>query len=348
MNRFIVDYDNPDAGIGHSMGFINRNIKIAMRHGLQFAYTPEQLRKSSASDWRWRVRQGLRKLRGARTHETHNLGDDLNRMLDLARELPSRAALESRIRAKELRLLTLPPFEMHIPSNAQVDDLVYQPVDDFIAAHPEPNTVFKLSDNRFGDYEYAGTRAWFQRVYQKARVAHPIALAFDPEYFTIAVHIRRGDLLPGRQFADLGSRMLPDRWYLTLLELVLKEIHRPVSIHVFSEGVGGEYRSETGAPFSWCNYFASTAHRVTEHIDTPFLETFHHLLHADLLIGSKSGMTHLAGMLGDSIKLVPPLWHSYRGASTLLEVSETLDEQSQERVLAFLAKHQKGRDYGTL
>ncbi len=52
MNRFIVDYDNPDAGIGHSMGFINRNIKIAMRHGLQFAYAPEQLRKSSESDWR--------------------------------------------------------------------------------------------------------------------------------------------------------------------------------------------------------------------------------------------------------------------------------------------------------
>ena len=45
-NRFLIDYDNPDAGIGHSMGFVNRGIKIAMRNQLQFAYAEEQLRKT--------------------------------------------------------------------------------------------------------------------------------------------------------------------------------------------------------------------------------------------------------------------------------------------------------------
>ncbi len=277
--------------------------KSRTRNQLQCAYAKEQLRKSSNADWQWRLKQGLRKLRGARVHETHNIGDDLNRMLNLAEILPSRSAIEKRIRNGELKMLTLPPFEMHIPSNAQIDDEVYRPVDQFIQSHPEPNTVFKLSNNRFGDYEYASTRAWLREIYDKARQADPIALCYQPQQLNIAVHIRRGDLLPDRQFADLSSRMLPDRWYIDLLNLIMTQTKRPLSIHIFSEGKNGLYQSELGEAFSWVDFYAHTGHRVTEHIDTPFLETFHHLLNADLFIGSKSGMTHLAGMLGDSIKL---------------------------------------------
>ena len=342
--RYFIDYDNPDAGIGHSLGFINRGIKIATRHQLQFAYAKAQLRKSSNTDWRWRLRQGLRRLRGARAHETHNLGDDLNRMLDLASILPSRSAIEERIRQGELKVIDLPPFEMHIPSNAQIDDEVYRPVDEFIQAHPEPNTVFRVSNNRFGDYEYASTRGWFRELYDKARQADPIALSYQPEYFNIAVHIRRGDLLPGRQFSDLATRMLPDSWYLAILDLIVRTTHRPLAIHIFSEGKHGVYQSEKGEPFSWTQYFAHRGHSVTEHIDTPFLETFHHLLYADLFIGSKSGMSHLAGMLGSAVKLVPKLWHSYRGAQQLLEVPDAIDRTSEEAITEFLALNPPGRE----
>lgn len=342
--RYFIDYDNPDAGIGHSLGFINRGIKIATRHQLQFAYAKEQLRKSSNTDWRWRLRQGLRRLRGARAHETHNLGDDLNRMLDLASILPSRSAIEERVRQGELKVIDLPPFEMHIPSNAQIDDEVYRPVDEFIQAHPEPNTVFRVSNNRFGDYEYASTRGWFRELYDKARQADPIALSYQPERFNIALHIRRGDLLPGRQFSDLATRMLPDSWYLAILDLIVRTTHRPLAIHIFSEGKQGVYQSEKGEPFSWTQYFAHRGHSVTEHIDTPFLETFHHLLYADLFIGSKSGMSHLAGMLGSAIKLVPKLWHSYRGAQQLLEVPDAIDRTSEEAIAKFLALNPPGRE----
>jgi len=341
-NRFFIDYDNPDAGIGHSMGFINRGIKIATRNQLQFAYAKEQLRKSSNSDWQWRLKQGLRKLRGARAHETHNIGNDLNRMLNLAEILPSRSAIEKRIHNGELKVLTLPPFEMHIPSNEQIDDEVYRPVDAFIQSHPEPNTVFKLNNNRFGDYEYASTQVWLREIYDKARQVDPIPLCHQSEYLNIAVHIRRGDLLPDRQFSDLSMRMLPDAWYIAILDLILATTHQPLAIHIFSEGKHGLYQSEKGESFSWAQYFAYSGHPVIEHIDTPFLETFHHLLNADLFIGSKSGMTHLAGMLGNSVKLVPSLWHSYRGAQDLLEVPDTMDDASKTAITQFLAHHPPG------
>ena len=340
-NRFLIDYDNPDAGIGHSMGFVNRGIKIAMRNELQFAYAEEQLRKSSSTEWKWRLKQGLRALRG-RQNETHNIGNDLNRMLNLAQHLPSRNAIEKRIQNGELRLIKLPPFEMHIPSNEQDDDVVYQSVDHFIQSHPEPDTVFKLSNNRFGDYEYASTRNWFMDAYTKAREADCYALQYQPDLINVAVHIRRGDLLPNRQFSGLSHRMLPDRWYIEILNRVAAGASTPLSIHIFSEGKNGLYQSEQGVHFSWSDFYAGSGHRITEHIDTPFLDTVHHLLHADVLVGSKSGMTHLAGMLGNQIKLVPRMWHSYRGAERLLEIPDSVEALGQSEITQFLKAHPPG------
>ncbi|WP_162785437.1 hypothetical protein [Polynucleobacter necessarius] len=151
----------------------------------------------------------------------------------------------------------------------------------------------------------------------------------------IAVHIRRGDLLPGRQFSDLSSRMLPDAWYLEILNIATKHLKGRLAIHIFSEGKEGQYHSENGQAFSWKEYFKDSPYEVHEHIDSNFMSTFHHLLHADLLIGSKSGMSHLAGMLSSQVKIMPHMWHSYRGTNQLIEVAGTESELDSEAI----AKH---------
>jgi len=330
--RFLIDYDNPDAGIGHSMGIINRALKIATRNQLQFVYSEDQLRKSNNNDWGWRIKQSLRKLRGKRIDETHNIGNDLNRMLDLKCLLPSREDLEKKIQRGDIKVIDLPEFEIHIPSNQHEDDEIYQAVDQFIRSHPGPHIAFRIKNNRFGDYEYASTRGWFIDAYNKARETFPIALSYDLQKLNIAVHIRRGDLLPGRQFSDLSSRMLPDVWYLEVIDAVLGNPKKPVAIHIFSEGKDGQYYSENGAQFSWKEHYKQTPFEIHEHIDGDFLSTFHHLIHADILVGSKSGMSHLAGILNDHIKIMPKMWHSYRGSKRLLELPDSpknsLDKES--------------------
>ncbi len=336
LNRFILDYDNPDAGIGHSMGIINRALKIANRNQLQFAYSESQLTKSHHQSFKWRLKQSLRKIRGRKANETHNIGNDLNAMLNPMALLPSREEIEKKIQRGEIKLIELPSFEIHIPSNEQNDDAIYRAIDQFIQSHPEPNIAFKISNNRFGDYEYASTREWFLKAYSKAREQHPIPLSLDPNSFNIAVHIRRGDLLPGRQFSDLSSRMLPDAWYLEILNMILRNTQKKLAIHIFSEGRDGTYYSESGLPFSWKTHFENTPHKVYEHIDSDFMSAFHHLLHADLLIGSKSGMSHLAGMLNQQTKIMPKMWHSYRGANQLLEVSSLQSELSQDQIKSHL------------
>lgn len=335
-NRYIMDYDNPDAGIGHSMGIINRALKIAKRNQLQFAYSESQLTKSHTQSLIWRLKQQLRKLRGKKADETHNIGNDLNAMLNPSGLLPSREDIERRIRRGEIKLIELPPFEIHIPSNEQDDDFIYRTIDQFIQGHPGPNIAFRIRNNRFGDYEYASTIEWFLNAYSKAREHHPIPLSFDPNKLNIAVHIRRGDLLPGRQFSDLSSRMLPDDWYLEILNTVLRNTQKKIAIHIFSEGRNGIYHSENGGPFSWKTYFQNTAHEVHEHIDSDFMSSFHHLSHADLLIGSKSGMSHLAGILNQQTKIMPKMWHSYRGANQLLEVSSLQSELREDELISHL------------
>lgn len=332
-NRFLIDYDNPDAGIGHSMGIINRAIKIAMRNHLQFAYSEHQLRKSDGAEWRWRLKQIFRALRGRRVDETHNLGNDLNQMLDLKALLPSREKIEQQIRRGELKVINLPSFEIHIPSNEHLDDEIYRSIDQFIQSHPDPNTVFRIRNNRFGDYEYGSTKQWFATAYEQARIKNTIPLLFDSKKLNIAVHIRRGDLLPGRQFSDLSSRMLPDAWYLEILNTILNNTSKPIAIYIFSEGKNGQYYSESGEPFSWKEYFHGTSYEIHEYIDSDFLSTFHHLIHSNILIGSKSGMSHLAGTLHNQIKLMPKMWHSYRGSAQLLELPDSIRDLDSERIL---------------
>jgi hypothetical protein len=339
INRFLLDYDNPDAGIGHSMGIINRALKIAKRNELQLVYSESQLIKSNRSSLQWNMKQWMRRLRGKKAYETHNIGNDLNLMLNIGQLLPCREDIEKLISQHRLKILELPRLQINIPSNEQNDDEAYREIDAFIKSHPESNIAFKVSSNLSGDYEYAATKDWFLNVYIKARELHPIALTFNPNQFNIAVHVRRGDLLPGRQYSDLSNRMLPDAWYLKILDAMTHLPSREVAIHIFSEGKDGCYLSECGNPFSWKAHFRNRPYVITEHIDSEFLSTFHHLLHADVLIGSKSGMSHLAGMLSTRIKIMPTMWHSYRGANQLLEVSGLESELNQEAIAKHLQKY---------
>jgi hypothetical protein len=334
-NRFLIDNANPDAGIGHSMGILNRAIKIATRNHLDFAYSEAQLAKSYRESFRWKLKQYFRKLRGKKANETHNIGNDLNQLFDPSAVLYSREELEIKIRQGKLKVIELPEFEIPIPSNQQNDDVIYQLVDQFIQFYQEDNIVFKVNSKRlmdYGDYEYASTRNWFIHSYFQSRKVLPIPLSFNSNKINIAIHIRRGDLLPGRQYSDLSSRMLPDAWYLDILNTVVKSITKPIAIHIYSEGKNGIYQSEKGMPFSWKEYFANTPYDVKEYIDSDFKSTFHDLLNADILIGSKSGLSHLTAMLGDQIKLMPYMWHSYKGTKKVIELSNSGQELDHQAI----------------
>jgi hypothetical protein len=341
IGRYLIDYENPDAGIGHSLGHVNNAIKVCQRHGLSFAYSDKQLTKSRSTDLKWRLRQLTRTIVGRKAHESHNIGDAICRMFAFDKRTVARDTVETLIRKRKLKVIELPGADIAIPSNQQDDGQVYAGIDAVVRAHPEDGVVFVLPGKRTGDFEYGSTRDWFKQCYVDARGAEPnhgTAIA-DKKTLHVAVHIRRGDLLPGRQFADLAHRMLPDRWYVGVIEALQKACGLPMQIVILSEGVDGAYRSELGEPFSWSAALASLDCTVRENIDGDFSESFHEMVSADVLIGSKSGMTHLAGLMNDGLKLMPGMWHSYRGTRHVLELPDSyntaeLDSQVQQAWLA--------------
>ncbi|WP_138515363.1 hypothetical protein [Rhodoferax bucti] len=327
----MVDYENPDAGIGHSLGHVNNAIKICLRHGLTFAYAESQVRKSSKSQWGWRLRQWIRRLTLRQVYETHDIGNDINALFAFVQFTGDRDGVERMLRKKQLKLVQLPEAAISIPSNAQEDDDVYRAVDAVIRSHPEDGVVFRLPDKRIGDFEYQASKAWFRRCYDAAGSGQFPAqyVPSIPHTLKVAVHIRRGDLLPGRQFDDLSKRMLPDVWYQRILERVLDASgERPVVVYIVSEGLDGRYCSEKGQAVDWSNVLPADRCKIVELIDSPFVPSFRVLVGADILVGSKSGMTHLAGMLGEHTKFVPRMWHSYRGACRVFELGDDIDEQA--------------------
>lgn len=341
VGRYLLDYDNPDAGIGHSLGHVNNAVKACMRNQLEFAYSDKQLIKSSKSDFKWRMRQFMRTVVGRKAHETHGIGDSICRMFAFDQYTVSREMVEDRIQKKLLKVIEIPAPDIVIPSNLQDDDVAYAKVDAFIRAHPEDGVAFVLPAKRTGDFEYAATREWFKRCYAASRARRPAALSQPGTAGTlrVALHIRRGDLLPGRQFADLAHRMLPDSWYLQVIEALSKVCGCHLHVTVLSEGRDGSYCSELGQAFSWQRALAHLGCEVVEKIDHDFMESFDHLVEADVLIGSKSGMTHLAGLMNDNIKLVPRMWHSYRGTAQVIELEDTIAEAALEDSLGALWAH---------
>jgi hypothetical protein len=334
---YLLDYENPDAGIGHSLGLINQALKIANRSGLQLAFSETQLKKSLSSDIKWKLAQLKRRLTGRNAYESHNLGNDLNYLFSFSTLLTSRLHVEQLGKQRSVPIIQVPTKNIPIPSNSQNDDEVYAPVVQFIQTNLKNSSLFRLSDREYGDYEYGETRDWFLNAYNEARKINPIDLRFAPNSTNIAVHIRRGDLLPGRQFSDLSSRMLPDKWYLDILDLILSTQTKKCAIHIFSEGLNGQYLSENGNHVRWAELLDSSKCQVTEHIDTPFVSAFHHLVNADILIGSKSGMSHLAGTFNANKKIMPKMWHSYRGVSQLIELDDALSKKDHDEIHGLLS-----------
>ncbi len=131
--------------------------------------------------------------------------------------------------------------------------------------------------------------------------------------------------------------MLPDEWYSKILAGIRECIpkSKTLVVYVVSEGVNGAYFSEMGMRFSWQDHPSCQGIRVIEMIDAPLLDSFNVLFEADILIGSRSGMTHLAGMLSDNIKFVPMMWHSYKGTPGVLELSPDLGQDELQKIYAF-------------
>ena len=323
-NKFLLDYANIDAGVGHSMGLFNSFIKIAIYNHLIPTYSEKQLKKSNNADFKFILKKNIKPWLGKGLAETHNIGNSMNDFFMLGKNEVSREKVESLIRRRKIKVIELPaPIS---PDKSIDDSEKYSEINNIISYYKDENNIaFVLPKGRKdGDCEYLSSRSWFLNKYKAARKLNPIESYFDTSKINVAIHIRRGDLLPGRGFSHLASRMLPDTWYASIINQLYELFGNKISVHIYSEGKNKKYFNELGIESNW-NYCDMIDYPVDlfQHIDEPWYLDLEHMINADILVTAKSGFSHLAAVFNEKgIKLTIPMWHSFEGCTNILSVSD--------------------------
>lgn len=325
-NKYLIDYANIDAGVGHSMGLFNSFIKISLYNDLIPTYSIHQLKKSNRTDINFILKKILKPLLRRGIAETHNIGSSMNDFFMFGNNEISREEIEIQIqkKKKKIKVIQLPnPFspEKNIPDSEK-----YFEINNIINFYKnEDNIAFILSKERKdGDCEYSFTRNWFLNKYKLARTINPIKSYFNNSKINIAIHIRRGDLLPGRSFSHLASRMLPDEWYATIINQLYELLGEKIAVHIYSEGKNKSYLNELGIQNNWKNYEKIKYQiDIFQHIDEPWYLDLEHMINADILVTAKSGFSHLAAIFNEKgVKLTTPMWHSFNGCTNVIDVDE--------------------------
>lgn len=326
--RWVEECASPDAGLGHSLGYLNVALKLSLRVGLPLSYRPALLRKSTGTGLPWHAKQAVRRLLGRPPMESHGIGDALDTLLRPGHVFDSYSRMDWR-RPYRARTVRLPSPVIGGVTLDQDDDVVYAPLEAAVRACPDPAVAFQLPRNHPCDGEYAATRSWFSERYWQARALRPSSppAPASPKHIRVAVQVRRGDLLPGRPFANIGDRMLPDSWYLAAIDMIRKRSGLPIQVLVLTQGVDGAYLDQTGTARRWAEYPELQDTELTVRLEGGLLEDFDSMMDSDILVGSRSGLPHFAAMLREGASIVPRMWHSYRGAPGAFEVDgDAMDE----------------------
>jgi hypothetical protein len=194
------------------------------------------------------------------------------------------------------RIRRLPLFEEHNPDETELIKAI-------IRSYSGKRVVFIAELDQFHRDLYS-VMDDIRHKFHNAKARQSDRLIYSKEDFNIAVHVRRGDIVAGALAGDEGMLM---RWqdndyFVNVLSQILKIIHtgRHIVIHLFSQGKIDDFR-EFGR-----------FENMQFHLDMNPLDSFLHMVHADLLVTGKSSFSYKPALLNKGIKLCPrDFWHGY-------------------------------------
>lgn len=191
---------------------------------------------------------------------------------------------------------------VRLPLFREFDKSEMATIKKIIRSYNNKKVVFVAEQDQFYEAQYEIMDVLKAKFYD-APARKFNKLIFDPSYFNIAVHIRRGDIAAANnKILNNSLRFQENDYFLNVLAHTINNIKpgKPIMIYLFSQGT-----SEDFAEFK-------RFENIIFCLDMSALDSFNHMVYADALITSKSSFSYKAGLLNNGLKICPKnFWHKY-------------------------------------
>ena len=220
----------------------------------------------------------------------------------------------------------LPYFDENDPEHIEI-------IRNIIQSYADEKVVFFTEANQFYHDQY-GVMDDLSAKFFAASSRTRDRLIYHPEYYNVAVHIRRTVVIDSKVIEEneeqKAKRWTGNAYYEELLKEISKmDVGKPIRIHVFS----------TGKPEEFESFKQYGDVRICSDLDE--YQSFVHLVYADLLITSKSSFSYKPALMSKGIKICPDgFWHGYPDRSDWFVVSEDgkLTEEQKNRLAQEIQK----------
>lgn len=173
-----------------------------------------------------------------------------------------------------------------------------------IRSYGSRKMLFKAESNQPYKEQY-GVREEIQNRFFSAVSRKNDVIEFCPDVLNVAAHVRRTVIIDGRVILESEEvkkkRFLDEKYYLNIFSKIIPYLrsHAPVKIYVFSTEFPEELSHYKDVEIIFCDKWDE-------------YKSFLHLIHADVLITSKSGFSYNAALFNRNFKISPsPFWHGY-------------------------------------
>jgi len=187
-------------------------------------------------------------------------------------------------------------------------------INEIISSYKDKKVVFIAEQDQSYKDQY-GVITDIKYKFNNAKARQTETLLYSDKYFNIAIHVRRGDIVIGKENhnPNLTMRWQNNNYFENVLRRVVDNLKsdKPIAIYFFSQG--------TVSDFSEFKKFSNLHFCLDMNAQNSFL----HMSRADLLITSKSSFSYKPALLNDGIKICPrDFWHSYPNSENFILADE--------------------------
>jgi hypothetical protein len=183
-----------------------------------------------------------------------------------------------------------------------------------VDSYRDRKVVFVAEQDQGYQNQY-GVMADLKRKYYMTKARKDDHVIYLKENFNIAIHIRRGDIVIGqkKKNSNLQMRWQAESYFDKVLSTIVENLKtdKPIAIYLFSQGERKD--------FSGFDKFKN----INLCLDMGPMDSFLHMVNADLLITSKSSFSYKPALLNNGIKVCPHnFWHGYPKTNDWILVEE--------------------------